>query len=377
MTVFAASECEIVRSTQSSAMEGRLDLQESTSVRDAAWDSFLEQTPQGHFQQSSMWAASKAVEGWEPIRVRFVDAQQLLGGFQVLARRSRMGRIGYISKGPVLVKDDPGLQARYFDGVRTLCRRHGLRALIVQPPDSTTIAAADFRAHGYAPNELVEVIKASMVIDLRGSWEDVEGRIRKTARVEVRQAERRGMKIREGKENEAGLFFKLMAETCARQGTAPSPGSEAGVQSLLSAFSAGGRVRVSFAEYEGEPVAGALCLMFGDRVTLWKKGWSGAHRERHPNALVTHEAIQWAHAKGYKRFDCAGMSHVVADRLLRREELSEAQKRGRDFFLLGYGAQPVLLPGSWVYFRNPAARFVYARVASSRFLAGQMKRFGR
>ena len=221
-----------------------------------------------------------------------------------------VGRIGYISKGPVLVDEDPELKQRCFEAIISSCKRNRLQALIVQAPDHSTIEDDFFVRHRFMPNRLVEVIKATMCIDLRGSLEEVEAGFRKTARVEIRQAERRGIAIREGTEKDAGVFFRLMAATCERQGCAPSPASEAAVVALWKAFSGRGRIRISFAEYAGEPVAGALCLILGDRVTLWKKGWSGAQRERHPNQLVTYEAVRWAHQNGYKIFDCAGMGYI-------------------------------------------------------------------
>ena len=112
-------------------------------------------------------------------------------------------------------------------------------------------------------------------------------------------------------------------------------------------------------------------------MTLWKKGWSEAERERHPNQLATFEAMRWAHRNGYKTFDFAGMSHSTAVSLLRGDPLSDAQKQGRDFFLLGYGAKPVLLPESWIYFRNPMIRFAYSRAASSPLVLKFAHRFTR
>ena len=63
--------------------------------------------------------------------------------------------------------------------------------------------------------------------------------------------------------------------------------------------------------------------------------------------------------------------------LLHGEPLSDAQKQGRDFFLLGYGAKPMLLPESWVYFRNPVIRFAYDKAASSHWFSNFTRRLVR
>ena len=377
--MFEVRDCEAggMNSEGTMCLEKELACREFFDTEDSAWDAFLESIAQGHFQQTSMWARAKSIEGWRPIRVRLFEGDDLKGGFQILWRKTRSGRIGYISKGPVLVDEGHEFKQRCFEAITSSCKRHGLQALIVQAPDQSTIEDDIFARNRFVPNRLVEVIKATMCIDLGGSAEEIEAGIRKTARVEIRQAEQRGITIREGNEKDAGAFFRLMAVTCARQGCSPSPASEAAVLALWKAFSGQGRIRVTFAEYAGEPVAGALCLILGDRVTLWKKGWSGAQRERHPNQLLTYEAIRWAHQNGYKIFDCAGMAYNTAVSLSRGEPLTDAQKQGRDFFLLGYGAKPLLLPGSWIYFRNPVIRFAYSKAASSPWLTKFTRRFAK
>ena len=49
--------------------EGLLSFWHSPGNSDASWDEFLMKTPMGQFQQSSMWAQVKEVDGWESLRV--------------------------------------------------------------------------------------------------------------------------------------------------------------------------------------------------------------------------------------------------------------------------------------------------------------------
>jgi len=330
------------------------------------WDKFLESIPEGHFQQSSMWASAKAIEGWEPIRVTFERAGQIQGGFQILHRKTRFGRMGYVSKGPVLADEDPDLQTQTLRVMQDTARKHGLRALIVQAPDQTRLTPGQFRGLGFLPNHLVNVVTSTLLIDVSCTMEEILARLRRTTMLELKRARKRGIKIREGERGDLGTFFDLMVETCKRQETSPSPASVATFQQLWDAF--GGRLRLTLAEFEEQPVAGTVCLCFGDRVTFWKKGWSGAHRDKHPNQLVMFEAIEWSQQHGYKNFDCLAMSRDTAESILAGKELSAEQRQQRDFFLLGYGGTPVLLPDSWVFIPNSVARIVYCSLAKSRFL---------
>src|ERR1017187_3150477 len=76
----------------------------SPELEDPYWDDFLKATPLGHFQQSSLWARAKDIEGWRPVRMILTLDGQIAGGFQILTAHTRFGLIGYVSKGPVVIK---------------------------------------------------------------------------------------------------------------------------------------------------------------------------------------------------------------------------------------------------------------------------------
>lgn len=336
----------------------------SRELADPVWDDFLQRTSQGHFQQSSLWAQAKSIEGWRPSRVIVKIDGEIAGGFQILWRRSRLGNIGYIYKGPVCPKDDSEAAVFLVRLINWAARMERLSALIVQPPDETTIGSGVFAQHRFLPNHIKGVISATLVMDVSRGIDVIKREMRKTTLLEIKMAQARGITVREGGDKEIGVFFKLMLATCQRQRTRPAPATEAALRQVWKAFNPQGKIRLFLAGFEGRPVAAVLCLCFGNRVTLWKKGWSGEQSLRKPSQLVMFEAMQWSHANGYRLFDCAGMDRGIAESLLRGEPLSEVQKQSRHFFLLGFGGEPVLLPESKVLIRNPFVSLVY------RFLIG-------
>jgi hypothetical protein len=345
----------------------------SGSVEDALWDDFLEGTPLGHFQQSSLWAQAKASEGWRPIRILLTIDGDPGGGFQVLARKSRFGGIGYVSKGPVLAREEPALAEFLLEQLVWTAKRHRLLALIVQVPDESRIDARLFGRRQFLPNHLIDVGRATLLADLSRGADAILRRLRKATANEIRQARQRGIRIREGGEADVGTFFRLMTATCERQGTQPNPASEPALASVWRAFHAAGRMRLTLAEYEGEAVAGSWCFCFGERVTGWKKGWSGRQRERHPNSLLVFEAIEWASRQGYKLFDFCSLSPDVARALLRGETLSEEQRKSRDFLHLSFGDKPALLPESQIHVSRWWARGIYRTIMANRWLRRTVK----
>jgi lipid II:glycine glycyltransferase (peptidoglycan interpeptide bridge formation enzyme) len=331
-------------------------------IDDTEWDAYLQSSPLGHFQQSSFWAQAKLIDGWHPIRFILTMDGRLAGGFQMLVRTTCLGKIGYISKGPVIEPEDPALLEYFIGQVVAVANRHRIKALIVQPPDQSGLNGALLARHYFSENRLVDVISATLLIDLSGDLGDIEKRMRKTRLYEVRTARRRGIFIREGTEQDIGVFFSLMASTCARQRTTPVPATKAALMAIWAALYPHGAIRLSLAEFEGEPVAGLLCIRFGQRMTAWKKGWSGLHSDRFPNQLLTYEAIEWAHRMGNKLFDFAGVSRKIAVDMILGNPLKGSCESTRDWFNLGFGNKAQLIPESQIYIRNPLARFIYKGV---------------
>ncbi len=332
------------------------------TVEDPEWDAFLQGSHLGHFQQSSLWAQAKLADGWKPIRFLLQVDGRLAGGFQILTRQSRVGKIGYISKGPVLESEDPALLEYIVKQVVWVVRTCRIRALIAQPPDESRLNGALLARHLFLPNHLVDVISATLLVDLAGGMADIEKQMRKSMLMQVNRARRRGVTIREGDERDVGVFFSLMASTCERQGTRPSPHTESAMMALWNAFHPCGAIRLTLAECEGETVAGLLCLRFGPRVTAWKKGWSGKYSDRYPNQLLSYEAIEWAQRTGANVLDFAAMRRDIAEAMLEGKAPVKEWESSRDWFNLGFGNRPQLLPESKIYISNPLARFLYKGV---------------
>lgn len=324
------------------------------------WDDFLRGCALGQFQQSSLWAQTKEIDGWNSIRVAIEQEGHIVGGFQLLWKTTRLGRIGYVSKGPVLMSEDSAGVAFALDQLLGLVHSYRLRAMIVQPPDQARLIPQALASRGFLPNRLISVISATCMIDVAGPTGEWEKDIGRSRRHEIQQALRSPLQIREGGDSEIPKFFELMASTCARQRTRPNPGSVEALGQLVRAFQASGSVRLSFADYQGEAIACAMALKFGERVTLWKKGWNGTQRNLHPNSLLYYDAVRWAQQVGFKCFDFGGMDRSLAEDLLARHTLTAEQKRSRDVFNLTFGARPKLLSEVLIYWNNAALRSLYS-----------------
>lgn len=331
----------------------------SKGSTDPAWDHFLQSTSLGHYEQSTLWAQAKRSEGWWPIRIVLTLDGQIAGGAQILVRRTRLGDVGYINRGPMVVPPDPAILDYLVEMLISTTKANNLRGLVIRPPDESTIDNRFWASHRFLPNDLLKFDSATLLLDLARGMDTIRQGMRRTIREGIRQSQRRGIRLREGAEQDIPMFFNLLTATCQRQGKTPQPATERAFLEVWKAFYPSGCARLSFAEVDGEIIAGSFNLCFGARVTGWRKGWSGTHRERHPNHALIFEVIEWAHRRGYKVFDFGGMERDVAECLLQGDILLERQKTGKDFAHLGYGGTPRLLPDSHVYISHPLLRSAY------------------
>jgi lipid II:glycine glycyltransferase (peptidoglycan interpeptide bridge formation enzyme) len=150
-------------------------------------------------------------------------------------------------------------------------------------------------------------------------------------------------------------FFNLMMATCRRQGLSPNPNSESFLHKMWEVLYAKGHLKLFLAEYERIVISSGLLLAFGREAQLWKVGWSGEKKKVRPNYVLWWKMIKWAKENNYNCFDIRGLDRVAAEAILSNKKIPE-NTRGSTLFKLKFLGTPVLLPKSYEYIKNPAAR---------------------
>ena len=360
MTAEWLKQYRLIESTKTE--EGLLSFWHSPGNSDTSWDEFLMKTPMGQFQQSSMWAQVKEVDGWESLRVVASIEDQITGGFQILWRNTRVGRIGYASKGPVTVPETQSLIERLVVLMCDQTRKNKILALIVQPPDDSQITSDILGHYHFIQSNPMGVIETTLLVDVSTGKEALDKGMNRKTRKNVRLANQSGVTIREGTEEDIGLFFNLMSATCKRQGVKPNPPTEKVLRQLWLTFSKCNCLRVTFAEYNHEVLAGSLNIVFGKKVNLWKKGWNFRYHDRYPNDSLYYEILHWACSNNFDYCDFIAFDRSIADALQKGAPLSDAQEKSRHIFNLRFGGMPKLLPPARIWIANPLIRFSYKNV---------------
>jgi peptidoglycan pentaglycine glycine transferase (the first glycine) len=332
---------------------GTYDLRVSSALRDPDWDRFLSAAPGGHHLQSSYWGAVKAVLGWRVVRVLAVRDGRLCGGAQLLLRRlPAVGSIGYVALGPVLDRADPVLRERMIDGVLTAARDDRTLLLVVQPPAGLEQTAADLLTRGFGrAGYWVEPYPTTTVVsDLSGTEESLLAAMKPKTRYNIRLAQRRGVRVREGDDRDVATFHGLLTMTGQRQGFAVP--SREYFAALMRIMAPDGHAKLFVAESDGRPLSAALVIPFGRTVSYKRGAWSGADGHLHPNELLHWTAMRWAKHNGYRYYDFEGIDPPAT-----------SAARSVSEFKLGFGGEVVRSPGAYERIANPALRGGYRLLA--------------
>lgn len=302
-------------------------------------------------------------EGWDrPVRIAIKQEGVLVGGFQILSKQSRVGRIGCISKGPVLVPEAAHLSKLVAKALIETIKTLRITALVVKSPDDETELHRTLGQQGFLSNNIAHRAEATVYVDVSDGIQAIEKRMRKTTRQEINQTARAGITIRAGDDADIETFFDLMLMTCERQGEQPIPSSLEAMVAAWRTFDSTGHAKMLVAEQEGRIVAALLCILFGKRMTLWKVGWAREGSRHHPVKLLFYEALKWARTNGYPIVDFMGLPRGMAEARLENRPFEAKQKTNTYFYKLGFGGYPILLPQDLVYFRNPLLRWVHRLV---------------
>lgn len=314
------------------------------------WESFLVEHPWGQYQQSAMWGQYKKQDGWTP-RIRIIHRKnRITGGFMLLIKKTGLGPVGYIPKGPLSA---PGLVPEWEHEFARAILELGLTALIIQPPDNDTETCSRLVSAGYREASRLGIIDSTLLVPLADFREKSFGNIQRTRKQTILRSMKSGLVIREGKKEDLPYFFDLLKITCRRQKvTRINPGNLNNLDRLWDLFSENQNIRLTLAVHHNEILAALLCIVFGNRLTLWKKGWTGSGSDYHPNDLLYYEAFTWAWSRNLQVCDFAGIDPDIAERLLNGKEWIVVHSKSRDIYNLSFGGSPILLPKAMIKFNS-------------------------
>lgn len=284
------------------------------------WNRLLLALPTQHILQSWEWGAFKTSTGWEPNRLVFKRAHEIVGAISIGVRRVGPFSLIYASKGPLLDYEDVDLFMEIIQWLEGFAKKHRAIWLKIDPdvvegygvpheadasenPSGQRIIQALQQRRWVYSNDQVQ-FKNTVIIDLQQSEDEILASMSQNTRRKVRLADRDGITIHEGGVEDIDLLYSLYQVTAQRDGFLIRPKSyyEQEWRDLFQANMA----TAFIAKFEGQPIAHVILYAFGQKCLYFTGASSNEHRDKMPNYRLQWEAIRWAKARGCQSYDMWG-----------------------------------------------------------------------
>ena len=319
----------------------------SRELPDREWDAFIEATPGGSHQQSSMWAQVKAVQGFQAARILLRRDGGIVGGCQILLRRlGKVGAVAYVPRGPVMADRDPDALDVVLAALDDLAAQERILLLKLQPPADRQDLALLLEARGFVRSRVETAPVASVRVDLHRPAEELLAAMHPSTRKNIRRAERRGVRVRHGGEADIRTLVRIIESTGDRQQFSAYPRRY--YEQMWRTFAARGHTCLLIAEHDGIALSASLLIAYGESASYKAGGWSGDGSRLFPNELMHWAGMRWAQQRGLHYYDFEGLNEAVARASLAGEALPEDTPEQRvSHFKLGFGGEVTLGPGSY------------------------------
>lgn len=282
----------------------------------AELDSFVASHPNGHFLQTSLWGKVKNDWKWFGVVCKN-ESGEITGSMAVLLRKiSKLPyHMMYAPRGPVCNFDDKETFSALIAAAKQEGKKYNAYQLKIDkdvPIDNeeykAMAVAEGFKLKGRTVNFEDYQCRCVIRINLGGRTEDeVFAAFHSDHRRKIRIALKNNVEIKIHGSEMAETFYQIMKETCERDGFELR--SAEYFARILDCF--GDKARLYMAYYEGRPIAGAISVLWGDKLWYFYGASSNEDRKVMPNYLLQWEMIKWSIEAGCSIYDFRGVAGVI------------------------------------------------------------------
>jgi lipid II:glycine glycyltransferase (peptidoglycan interpeptide bridge formation enzyme) len=335
----------------------------------AEWDRLVAAARGTDVTQLSVWSRVRERQRFTPLYLLARRGDALVGGALVLTRRIRgIGRVGYVSYGPV-VADEGGSRTEVVEAlVDALAALRGVAMLFVQPPEGAEDVSHGLLARGFRASAAQIAPSGSMRIDLHREEAELRASLSRRLRYWTTRWADRGVTVRRGDERDVPLLAELMHTAARARGYARPPRPEY-LSTLYAELARTGNVALFVGEVHGVPVTADLVTLCGDTVRGKLCGFDrdGDGRRLSVPAAARWEIIRWARRSGYRWMDFGGLSEVTLHGAIDRGARDDAGWPSADRAKMAFGGTAFRYPCPVERVRPVPLRLAYGLARRSRF----------
>ena len=276
---------------------------------------FLQNNPKTNFMQSPEWTKVKTEWKNEFIIVKDENGN-IKGTMSILLRKTPIfGRyIMYAPRGFVCDVHDKETLKKLTEKATEIAKKY--KAFIFRLDPDVLQSDEEFKniikELGYKTKKNIkdinQVIQPKYVfrLDVKNKTEEeLLKSFESKTRYNIRLATKKGVTTRVGTRDDLKIFYDIMKTTGSRDDFFIRPLSY--FQKIYDSMGPE-HVRLIIAEYENEPIAAVLPILYGNKVWYLYGGSSNKHRNLMPNYLLQWEMIKWALENKCDWYDFRGVS---------------------------------------------------------------------
>ena len=303
------------------------------------YEKFLRNNDQAHMLQSPAWAKVKS-DKWKSEYVYLEKNGEIVAGMLILIRKfAKFFSMMYSPRGPVCKLSDIETVKKLIQEAKPLIKKNHVFMLKMDPAvEYNSEIEKLYIENGFKVTsdfkdilELMQPIR-SMILNIDGKTEEdiMKGYSQKT-RYNIRLAERKGVKVHYSRnEEDLKKFYKLMEITAKRDDIAIRHYDY--YKSIIEAYPED-CARIYIAEYEGEPLSGAIAINYANKVEYFYGASSNEKRNLMPNYLMQENMIRWAIETNCKLYDFGGIFNTTKENGLYKFKEGFCRQEGSTKFI--------------------------------------------
>lgn len=272
-----------------------------TDLDQKNWDKQIINNPDaGNIFQSYEFAVQKRLQGWTP-RALTIDKLSIL----VLEKSvPLLGKLWYLPKGPgVTTADD---LSSILPEIQTQAAKHNVFVVKIEPEIETATVDLDKLAQsGLISARAIQPNSSTVRLDISQSLEQTLASLHQKGRHAIRRGERDGVRVEQvaTTDDNCQIMYRLLADTAAGSFSIRSYDY---YRNFWQSFAKSGNGQLFFAYYDGQIVASAYALIFGNKST-YKDGASVRDKVVYgASHFLQWEVIKWAKSRGSLVHDLCG-----------------------------------------------------------------------
>ncbi len=311
------------------------------------WNLFIRENSDGGLLQSWEWGEFQTSLGRKVIRIsKKNDFIANLIKYPLLFNKFYL----YCPRGPILERSKFKNQkldlSSFIEEIKSIAKKENVIFFRFDPPFSSDYQFENLKLIKTKPFQPQQ----TLILDLSKSEEELLKDMHQKTRYNIKLAQKKGVKIREGSEKDTEIFWTLIQKAAKRNGFKTHP--KIYYQKLIEVLGKKNLVKLFIAQIKERPIAAILVAFFNKKGYYLHGGSDYQYRNLMAPYLLQWHAILEAKRRNLKFYDFWGVDPKKWPGLT-RFKAGFAPKTKSISYLGTYD-----IPFNWLYYGYKIARFI-------------------